>query len=113
MIDEKKLGKAILDSGTFIWPAVVVFCDYFIFAQDSLLIASSSMLLSALFILRGWDWRVPAWYGIALILISLLTKEIFLATGMATYGYWLFASGVAVAAVRILAGSGVDGKMAG
>lgn len=96
MIDEKALGERISGYGMYIWPALVAFCDYFMFANSMSLVAAACILLSALFFVKRWDWKVLMGYGILLILLGLF-QQTNLSTRFAEYGYWFLASGVLAA----------------
>jgi hypothetical protein len=96
MVDEKKLGEAIVRNAQYVWPAAVAFCDYFIFANSMILVAVTAIMLAALFFLRRWDWKVLASYGVLLILLGLFQQEA-LGSRFAEYGYWFLASGIMAA----------------
>ena len=96
MIDEKELGERITGSAQYVWPALVAFCDYFIFANSMVLVSAAAIMLAALFFILRWDWKVPACYGVLLILLGLFQQS-GLSSRFAEYGYWFLASGIMAA----------------
>ena len=94
-VDEKELYGKISGNGQLLAPLALITASFLLFESDAWLVASSSSILMAAYLLRGWDTKTLLGYGI--VMLGVCTGLIFTshayAAWAATQAYWLLACG--------------------
>lgn len=107
VVDEKKLGGAILANGSAIAPGAFLFIAHFILAGNQWIVAPPAIGLSAYYHVRGWDGRHLVAWGAAAFAVSAsaIQSSMWAADSLAISGYWLCVAGLLRMAVELAKGS--------
>ena len=108
-IDEKGLGRDILENGSILIPGAWLFIAYYVFTGNQWMAGPFALALAAAYHAKGWDGRhILAWGIAALTLAALIIGTAqWTANIIAIAGYWLCLAGILRMGSEIIIGPGV------
>jgi len=108
-IDEKKLGRDILEKGSILIPGAWLFIAYYVFTGNQWMTGPFSLILAGAYHVKGWDGRHMLAWGIgAMTLAALIIGGAqWTANSIAIAGYWLCLAGILRMGSEIMTGPSV------